>query len=45
MQARTDELKRVTGPSLPAAPPPAGEPVLPDAPPEGPDVSTGSRLA
>jgi uncharacterized integral membrane protein len=45
VQARTDDLKRITGPALPAAPLPEADPVLPDAPPEVPDVSTRSRLA
>jgi uncharacterized integral membrane protein len=43
VQARTDDLKRITGPALPAAPLPEGEPVLPDLPPEVPDVSTRAR--
>ena len=43
VQARTDDLKRITGPALPAAPRPPGEPVLPDLPPEVPDVSTRAR--
>jgi uncharacterized integral membrane protein len=43
VQARTDDLKRITGPALPAAPLPTGEPVLPDLPPEVPDVSTRAR--
>jgi hypothetical protein len=45
VQARTDDLKRITGPALPAAPLPEADPLLPDAPPEVPDVSARSRLA